>query len=115
VVYPFAIPASTWLYATPAAVTDSANDEAKAAGAAGVRNYVTGIQVMNGHATVGTAVKILDGATVIWHGWAEPTGGGCSATFNPPLRGTAATAVNVINVTTGSSTFYNLQGFTALD
>ena len=115
VVYPFAIPASTWLYASPAAVTDSSNDEAKAAGAAGVRNYVTGIQVMNGHATVGTAVKILDGATVIWHGWAEPTGGGCSAVFNPPLRGTAATAVNVINVTTGSSTFYNLQGFTALD
>jgi len=115
VVYPFAIPQSSWSYASAAAVTDTADDEAKAAGGAGVRNYITGVQVFNSHDTTGTAVVIKDGSTVIWQGWAEQTGGGCSAVFNPPLRGTAATAVNVANITTSSSTFFNLQGFTALD
>lgn len=112
---PYALPANTWSYASPSAVTDTADDEAKAAGAAGVRNYITGIQVFNGHDTVGTEVVIKDGSTVKWRGWAEQTGGGCSAVFNPPLRGTAATAVNVANITTGSSTYYNLQGFVAAE
>ena len=116
IVQPYAIPQSHWSYATATlGVTDTSNDEAKAAGAAGVRNYVTGVQVMNGHATVGTEVVILDGAVVLWRGWAEPTGGGCSANFTTPLKGTAATAINVTNITTGSKTYFNLQGFTALD
>lgn len=115
VVYPYAIPASTWSYVSTSAVTDAADDVAKAAAGAGIRNYITGIQVMNGHDTVGTAVVIKDGSTVIWQGWAEQTGGGCSAKFDPPLRGTANTAVNVANVTTGSSTFFNLQGFVAAE
>jgi hypothetical protein len=113
VVYPFALPGTSWSYASPAAVTDTADDEAKAAGAAGVRHYITGVQVFNGHDTVGTEVVIKDGSTVLWRGWAEQTGGGCSAVFNPPLRGTAATAVNVANVTNSSSTYFNLQGFSA--
>jgi hypothetical protein len=113
VVYPFALPGTSWSYASPAAVTDTADDEAKAAGAAGVRHYITGVQVFNGHDTVGTEVVIKDGSTVLWRGWAEQTGGGCSAQFNPPLRGTAATAVNVANVTNSSSTYFNLQGFSA--
>ena len=113
VVQPFAIPASTWSYASPAAVTDTSDDAAKAAGGGSVRNYITGIQVMNSHATTGTAVVIKDGSTVLWQGYAAPVGGGCSAQFNPPLRGTANTAVNVANVTTSSSTFFNLQGYVA--
>ena len=116
VIQPYAIPQVHWSYATATlGVTDTASDEAKAAGAAGVRNYITGVQVMNGHATVGTEVVILDGSTVLWRGWAEPTGGGCSANFATPLKGTAATAVNVANITTGSKTYFNLQGYTALD
>ena len=113
VVYPYAIPDESWSYASPAAVTDTADDAAKAAGAAGVRHYVTGVQVFNGHDTVGTEVVIKDGSTVLWRGWAEQTGGGAAARFEPPLRGTAATAVNVANITTGSSTYFNLQGFSA--
>jgi hypothetical protein len=113
VVLPYAVPGASWSYASPAAVTDTADDEAKAAGAAGVRHYITGVQVFNGHDTVGTEVVIKDGTSVLWRGWAEQTGGGCSAKFDPPLRGTAATAVNVANITTGSSTYFNLQGYSA--
>lgn len=113
VVYPYALPGSTWSYASQTAVTDAADDVAKAAGAAGVRHYISSVQVINGDDDTGTAVVIKDGSTVIWQGWAEQTGGGCSAKFDPPLRGTAATAVNVANVTTGATTFFNLQGFSA--
>lgn len=113
VVLPYAVPAATWSYASPAAVTGTADNVVIAAGAVGVRHYITGVQVFNGHDTVGTEVVIKDGATVLWRGWAEQTGGGCSARFDPPLRGTAATAVNVANITTGSSTYFNLQGYDA--
>lgn len=114
VVVPYAIPASTWAYASPAAVTDTSDDVAKA-NAAGLRNYITGIQVFNSHDTQGTAVVIKDGSTVIWQGWAEQAGGGCSAKFDPPLRGTVNTAVNVANVSSGAATFFNLQGFQAAE
>lgn len=113
VVIPYALPGASWSYASPAAVTDTADDVANAAGAAGVRHYITGVQVFNGHDTVGTEVVIKDGSSVLWRGWAEQTGGGCSAKFDPPLRGTAATAVNVANITTGSATYFNLQGYSA--
>lgn len=116
VTVPYALPASTWSYATATAgVTDTADDVAKAAAGAGIRNYVTSCQVINGHATVGTEVVIKDGTTVLWRGWAEPTGGGVSAKFDPPLRGTANTAINVANITTGSKTYFNLQGFVAAE
>ena len=65
--------------------------------------------------TVGTEVVIKDGSTVLWRGWCEQTGGGCSARFDPPLRGTAATAVNVANITTSAETYFNLQGFSAAE
>ena len=115
VVLPYALPGASWSYASPAAVTDTTDDVAQAAGGAGVRHYITGVQVFNGHDTVGTEVVIKDGTTVLWRGWAEQTGGGCSAKFDPPLRGTANTAVNVANITTGSSTYFNLQGYSAAE
>lgn len=115
VTLPYALPGLSWSYASPAAVTDTADDAALAAAGAGIRAYITGVQVFNGHDTTGTEVVIKDGSTVLWRGWAEQTGGGCSARFDPPLRGTANTAVNVANITTGSSTYFNLQGFTAAE
>lgn len=114
IVLPYAIPASTWSYASAAAVTDTADDEAAAA-VASTRRYITAVQVFNGHDTTGTEVVIKDGSTVLWRGWAEQAGGGCSAKFDPPLRGTANTAVNVANITTGSSTYFNLQGYSATE
>jgi hypothetical protein len=114
VVLPYALPANTETYASAAAVTDTADDEVFAA-VASTRHYVTGIQVFNGHATTGTEVVIKDGSTVKWRGYAYAAGGGCSARFDPPLRGTANTAVNVANITNSSSTYFNLQGYQAAE
>ena len=116
VTIPYAIPASTWQYASVAGgVTDTSDDEAKAAAGASIRNYITSVQVINGHATVNTEVVIKDGSTIIWRGYAHNSGGGAAAKFDPPLRGTANTAVNVTNITGGSATYFNLQGFVALE
>jgi hypothetical protein len=114
VVMPFAIPAATKSYASPAAVTDTADDEAFAA-IASTRTYITSVQVFNADATVGTEVVIKDGSTVLWRGYAAALGGGCSATFATPLRGTANTAVNVANITTSAETYFNLQGYSATE
>lgn len=115
VTMPYALPAASWSYASPAAVTDTADDEAVAAGAAGVIHYITSVQVFNADDTVGTEVVIKDGATVKWRGWCEQTGGGCSATFPKPIRCSAATAINVANITTSAETYFNLQGYSAIE
>lgn len=114
VVYPYALPGSTWQYAGPTGgITDTADDAIQAAGAAGVRHYLTALTVVNSHATVGTEVVIKDGSTVIHRGYAAAAGGGYTLTFPTPLRGTAATALNVACITTGSATVVSASGFSA--
>lgn len=116
VTVPYAVPGDTWSYAgVSGGITDTADDVAKAAAGASIRNYITKVSVVNGHATVGTEVVIKDGSTVIWRSHAEPAGGGVVEKFEPPLRGTTNTAVNVTNITTGSKTYFNLQGFIAAE
>ena len=116
VVYPYAIPAETWQYAGPTGgITDTADDAIQAAGGAGVRHYLTDLTVINAHATVGTEVVIKDGSTVIHRGYAAAAGGGYTITFNSPLRGTAATALNVACITTGSATHVSASGFSAAE
>jgi hypothetical protein len=115
---PYAIPASSWSYAAASGgITNTTGVTAKAAAGAGIRNYITRVQVINGHASVGTDVQIRDGAagTVLWRGWAESAGGGAAAVFDPPLRGTANTLVEVACGTTGTATYFNLQGFVAAE
>lgn len=99
---------------TPLATTTST--ALKAAGAASIRNYVTGLQFYNNSATVSTNVSILDGASVIWTGQCPATTAALpivaiQVTFPTPLRGTAATAMNIQCGTTGSSVTYNVQGY----
>lgn len=118
VTIPYANPANTWSYAAASGgIVNTTGVTAKAAGAAGVRNYVTHVDVVNGHATIDTDVQIRDGAagTVLWRGFAKAAGGGVSASFDPPLRGTAATLVEVACGTTGTATYFNLQGFSAAE
>lgn len=113
---PYALPGTTWSYASAnGGVTDTADDEAKAAGGSGVRQYVTRVQAINGHATTSTEVVIKTGSTVLWRGWAQAAGGGAAATFDPPLRGGDNEAINVANVTNSSQTYFNLQGYTAAE
>lgn len=121
VVQPYAIPELSWQYAaasggilnTTTAVT------IKAAAAAGIRNYITSIQVMSEALTTATELAVRDGAagTVIWR-TKIPTGGLPTTTFDfpMPLRGTAATLLEVVTLTaSGAGAVYvNAQGFTAV-
>lgn len=111
--YLFAPPSQRWSYVGPTGgITDTADDEAQAAGASGIINCVTGVQVTNSHATVDTEVVIKDGSTIIWRGWVVADGGHISANFIPPLQGSDAAAINVANITDASATLFNLQGYT---
>jgi hypothetical protein len=112
---PYAIPEADWQYAAAAGgIINTTDVVLRAAAAAGIRNYVTSIDVRNAHATVATEVVIKDGATVIWRqllpaAMASPV----EITFPTPLRGTAATAMNVACITTGAQVYVNAQGFVA--
>lgn len=103
------IPDLTWQ--SVQAITGTTDVAARAAQAAGVRNYVTGVQASNSSATA-TELQIKDGTTVIWRHWL-PAGAGISVDFAVPLRGTAATAVNVASSVAVTSLFVNVQGFSA--
>lgn len=108
---PFSIPEGDWQYS--AVLSATGDNLAKAAGAAGIRTYVTGIQLQNSSAT-GTDVQIKDGATVIWRGYLP--GANNSAINIPlltPLRGSAATALNLAIGSAASSIYVNLQGYQA--
>jgi hypothetical protein len=112
---PYAIPEADWQYAAAAGgIINTTDAVLRAAAAAGIRNYVTSIDIRNAHATVATEVVIKDGATVIWRqllpaAMAAPV----EITFPTPLRGTAATAINVACITTGAQVYVNAQGFAA--
>lgn len=108
VIKPFSIPESDWQSAQALTTTSAA--AARTAGAAGIRNYVTGAQFSNSGASA-LDVIILDGATEIWRATVAPNGY-VSAVFQTPLRGTAATALNV-NLSAAGTVRANVQGFQA--
>jgi hypothetical protein len=110
-VKPYGLPETDWQF--NALLSTATASAARAAGAAGVRNYVTAIQYQNTSATA-SEIQIQDGATVIWRAQA-PAAMALPAmiSFPTPLRGTAATALNVQLITTATSTFVNLQGYQA--
>lgn len=99
-------------------IADTADVVAKAA-ATGRRHYVTGAQMINTDATVGTEVVIKSAATVIWRGFAPASIAAVTQPsmvdikFNPPLRTVAGEALNVACITNSSQTYVNLQGYTA--
>lgn len=94
-------------------ITNTSDTSTIAAQGAGVRTYITHISVSNSHATVGTWVNIKDGTTTMYTIYAKEDGGGATITLPTPLRGTANTAWNAANETTGSNTRVNLVGFTS--
>jgi hypothetical protein len=112
IVFPYAIPELLVQGAT-AAITGTGDTSVIAAAGVGLRNYITSLTVTNSHATVGTVVELKDGTTVIFRGYAAPAGGGFTVTFPTPLRGTANTAINAANLTTGSNTYVSASGFKA--
>lgn len=94
-----------------AAITDTTRTQVIAAQGAGVRLYITHVIVTNSHATVGTYVKIEDGSTEIYGGYAAPAGGGFAITLPVPLRLTANAALNVSCGTTGANVYASASGY----
>lgn len=106
--------ASSWNYAgVTGGITDTSDVTVKAAAGAGIRNYMTSIQYAN--TGVASEIVVKDGSTVIWRGYAPATTGAQSQiAFDPPLRGTANTALNVAMITTASATRVSAQGYTGV-
>ncbi len=110
---PYANP-ENFVMGTTAAITDTTSTSTIASAGGSLRNYLTSCTVTNSHATVGTFVKILDGSTIIWEAYAAAAGGGASASFPTPLKGTAATAINCQPVTTGANVICSCSGYKGL-
>jgi hypothetical protein len=118
---PYAVPDVDWSYA--AAASGIANTTTavtvKTAGAAGVRNYITGISLSTDALGAATEFCIRDGAggTVLWRikigtaGIVNPV----SIAFPTPLRGTAATLLEVVTLTASitGSVYVNMSGYQA--
>jgi hypothetical protein len=110
IVLPYANP-ENYVAGKTAAITDTTRTAVIAAQGAGVRLYITHIIVSNSHATVGTYVKIEDGTTEIYGGYAAAVGGGFSITLPVPLRLTANAALNVSCGTTGANVYAAASGY----
>ena len=112
--------AKTWRYSAAAGgITNTTTAVTVApAGGAGVRNYVLSAQCVTDPLGAATEIAIRDGAagTVIWRGKINTSGWTVvqDINFNPPLRGTANTLVEIVTLTASvtGSVYCNLQGYT---
>lgn len=115
-----ALSSTFWNYAAAAGgITNTTTAvTVKAAAGAGVRNYVASMQCHADALGAATELAIRDGAagTVIWRGKINTAGwiDGTEVTFNPALRGTANTLVEIVTLTASvtGSVYCNLQGYT---
>lgn len=118
---PYAAPEVDWTYAAAAGGISNTTTAVtvKVAGAAGVRNYITGLQLSASALGAATEFAIRDGAagTVLWR-CVIPTAGisEMDITFPTPLRGTAATLLEIVTLTASitGSVYCNLQGYQAI-
>jgi hypothetical protein len=84
-----------------------------AAGAAGIRNYCQSLSFQNTSVTA-TTILLQDGGTTIAQ-WNAPASmlAPYNHRFVPPIRTTAATALNINCGTTGANVLVNVNGFRA--
>lgn len=110
---PWQIPELEWSYAAAAGGIVNTTDVVLAAAAgAGLRRYLSAIQLSNASA-VATEVVVKDGATVIWRGNLPANAPLTQVEFPNPLRSSANAALNVACITTAAAVYVNAQGFTA--
>jgi hypothetical protein len=107
-----------WNYAAAAGgiVNTTTAVTIKAAAGAGVRNYISSLNISHDALGAATEIVIRDGAagTVIWRGKLQTTAAEDKAIiFNLPLRGSPNTLLEVATLTavTGG-VFVNVQGYT---
>lgn len=119
IVKPYSIPEADWTYAAAASgiVNTTTAVTVKAAAGAGIRNYITGLQIA--HATLGavTEFAIRDGAagTVLFRIQLQTAAKeDIQIEFPTPLRGTANTLLEIVTLTAVTGGVYaNLQGYAA--
>lgn len=113
VVRPYSIPESDFQAAgASGGLTTTTAVAIRAAGASGIRNYLTGLALANNSATA-TEVVVLDNATVIWRGFLAAGASLVAIPFPTPLRGTAANAMNIRAETAGAAVVWSAQGYQA--
>ncbi len=112
VVLPYAIP-ELFVSGVTADITTTASTQVIAAGAAGVRNYITSLLVQNSAGAVSTWVNITDGSggASLYTVYALQGGGGAAITLLTPLRTTAATALHAACVTTAANVRVSASGY----
>jgi hypothetical protein len=108
-----------WNYAGIAGgiVSSTADVAVKAAAGAGVRNYLKTLTLAHDALGAATEIVVKDGSTIIWRGKLQTAAvDSCQAAsleFDPPLKGSANTALNVALLTsTTGGVFVNATGFT---
>jgi hypothetical protein len=109
---PFSIPEADWAY-SGAAITTTADVVLAVAAGAGIRRYLTALQVKNTNATA-SEIVIKDGATVIWRSLLPANMANADAiVFPSPLKSTANAALAFACITAGASVYVAAQGYTA--
>lgn len=111
---PYSIPENDWAsVAAATGVTTAVATTIIAAAGAGLKRYITGIQIDNAGATA-SVVEIKSGAggTVIWRGKMQAPSK-TAVVFPSPLAGAAATLLEYNVVTAGAEIYFNAQGYTA--
>lgn len=110
--------ADSWSYAAAAGgiVNTTTAVTFKAAGAAGIRNYLKSITLSSDALGAVTEIAIRDGAagTVLWRSKLQTAALPVTTLFfEPPLKGTAATLMEVVTLTASvtGGVFVNAQGF----
>lgn len=111
---PYQIPELEWSFAAASGgVVNTTDVVLAAAPGAGLRRYLTSIQLINVSATA-TEVVVKDGSTVIWRTMLPAS---MTMTGNymlpDPIKATANTALNFACITTAAQVYVNAQGFTA--
>ena len=111
----YAIPELEQSFACTAPIAVTTDVAVFAAGAAGIKNYITTMQLINTSPTVGTEVVLKDGATtVLWRGYLPANQiNMLQLEFDNPLKTTAATALNFACITAGANVYVNVQGYKA--
>ncbi len=114
IVRPYSIPEADWQ--NQQSLTDGTSKQVVAAGAAGVKNYCTAIQVSGITATTAVTLSILSGASVIWTGNIPAGASQQNITFPTPLQTAAATALNAqLSGSPTGAVAFNAQGYAAAD
>lgn len=111
IIHPYA-PRDVGVQGLTAAITDTTSTQILPSAGASLRNYVTTLQVINSHATVGTLVNILDaGGATLWTVYAPPLSSSPPIQFPMPLKGGSAVALHAQCVTTGANVFAQVVAF----